>query len=85
MTGYSRRPDVYTTETDPDTGEELLYANRGLCTSCREAPATHGEKCAGCAAIRARPPCVGCGYFYATHGAHRDDCTITNPRKETRT
>jgi hypothetical protein len=24
-----------------------------------------------------RPPCPGCGHYYAVHHAHRPDCTLT--------
>jgi hypothetical protein len=27
---------------------------------------------------RYRPFCKGCGYYYAAHGVHRDDCTLTS-------
>lgn len=61
-----------------EDGELVCYANRGLCIGCH-APLADGddERCPDCAAIRARPFCPGCGYYFAVHAVHRDDCTAT--------
>lgn len=31
--------------------------------------------------VTKRPPCPGCGYFYAVHGSHRGDCTAREERR----
>lgn len=30
-------------------------------------------------AARPKEYCKGCGYYYLVHGAHRNDCTATDP------
>jgi hypothetical protein len=83
--GLKRFPDIYTAETDPNTGEERVYVNRGLCPQCHTPVGKPWDRpgpllCADCAAIRARQPCPDCGYHYAMNGDHRADC-ITHHRE----
>jgi hypothetical protein len=32
--------------------------------------------------IRIKPWCIGCGYYFAAHGEHREDCTAQAKRRD---